>query len=73
MHILMDKDANPHQEVVAQQIPLRNKPQTELVVNDLINKIVITKAQKATKWVGVGFVTLRYRFRDYTLHVLCML
>ena len=32
MHISMDKDATPHQEVVTRRIPLRYKPQTDSVV-----------------------------------------
>ena len=38
MHINMDKDATPHQEVVARRISLRYKPQTDSVVQDLIDK-----------------------------------
>ena len=55
MHINMDKDATPHQEVVALRIPLRYKPQTDSVVQDLIDKNVITKVDKATKWVSPAF------------------
>ena len=43
MHISMDQHATPHQEVVARRIPLRYKPQTDTVVQDLISKNVITK------------------------------
>ena len=42
MHINMDHSATPHQEVVARRIPLRYKPQTDIVVQDLISKNVIT-------------------------------
>ena len=40
MHINMDQAAKPHQEVVARRIPLRYKAQTDIVVEDLINKTV---------------------------------
>ena len=55
MHINMNKDATSHQEVVARRIPLRYKPQTDSVVQDLIDKNVITKADKPTKWVSAAF------------------
>ena len=38
MHISMDQAAVPHQEVVARRIPLIYKAQTDVVVEDLINK-----------------------------------
>ena len=55
MHISMDHTATPHQEVVARRIPLRYKPQTDTVVQDLINKNVITKVDVPTKWVSPAF------------------
>ena len=55
MHISMDKDATPHQEVVERRIPLRYKPQTDSVIQDLIDKNVITKVDKPTKWVSPAF------------------
>ena len=42
MHISVDQHATPHQEVVARRIPLRYKPQRDSVVQDLIDKNVIT-------------------------------
>ena len=51
MHISMDRDAIPHQEVVAR----RYKPQTDIVVEDLISKNIITKVEKPTKWVSPAF------------------
>ena len=51
----MDREAIPHQEVVARRIPLRYKPQTDSVVQDLINKNDITKVEKPTKWVSPAF------------------
>ena len=55
MHINMDKDATPHQEVVARRISLRYKPQTDSVVQHLIDKNVIIKVDKPTKWVSPAF------------------
>ena len=55
MHISMDQHATPHQEVVARRIPLRFKPQTDSVVQDLIDKNVITKVDVPTKWVSPAF------------------
>ena len=55
MHISMDNNATPHQEVVARRIPLQYKPQTDSVVQDLIDKNVITKMDKPTKWVSPAF------------------
>ena len=55
MHISMDNTATPHQEVVARRIPLHYKPQTDTVVQDLINKNVITKVDIPTKWVSPAF------------------
>ena len=51
MHIYVhvDKDAVPHQEVVTRQMLLRYKLQMDVVVDDLINKNLITMVQKATK------------------------
>ena len=55
MHINMDQHATPHQEVVARRIPLRYKPQTDSVVQDLISKNVITKVDIPTRWVSPAF------------------
>ena len=49
MHINMDQHATPHQEVIARRIRLRYKPQTDSVVQVLINKNVITKVHIPTK------------------------
>ena len=55
MHISMDNNATPHHEVVARCIPLRYKPQTDTVVQDLISKNVITKVDVPTKWLSPAF------------------
>ena len=55
MHISMDQAAVPHQEVVARRIPLRSKAQTDIVVEDPINKNVITKVDVPTRWVSPAF------------------
>ena len=72
MHISTDQNATPHQKVVARRIPLRYKPQTDTVVQDLINKNVITKVDAPTKWVSPAFFEpkpdgIRMRLiKDYT-------
>ena len=57
MHILYGHERYTSQEVVARRIPLRYKPQTDIIGEDLINKNVITKVDKATKPDGVRMST----------------